>query len=179
MIETASHSVEALYLNHHRWLVGWLRRHLQGADHAADLAQDIFVRLLHNPHMVNGILEPRAWLTTIARRLLIDKLRRERLERAYQEALLHLPEVEIPAPEVQLQLLQTLETIDALLAGLGDNVRMAFLLSRLDGLTYPEIAEQLNVSVSSVEKYMAKAIRHSFLLQLEWRRDGGIAGATG
>ncbi len=175
MIETASHTVEALYLNHHRWLVGWLRRHLQGADHAADLAQDIFVRLLHSPHLANNILEPRAWLTTIAKRLLIDKLRRERLERAYQEALLHLPEAEAPSPEAQLQLLQALETIDALLAGLGENARMAFLLSRLDGLTYNEIAEQLKVSVSSVEKYMAKAIRHSFLLQQEWRREGAMA----
>ena len=42
---------------------------------------------------------------------------------------------------------------------------MAFLLSRLEGLSYKEIAERLAVSLSSVEKYMASAIRHCYLAQ--------------
>lgn len=173
MSDSAGQQVETLYIAHHRWLVGWLRRHLQGgADQATDVAQDIFIRLLQRPQLVNNIVEPRAWLTTIARRLVIDRVRRERLERAYQEALLQLPEQEAPSPERELQLLQTLETLDALLQGLGEKARMAFLLSRLDGLTYPEIAQQLEVSLSSVEKYMAKAIRHCLLLQLQLQRDG-------
>ncbi|MGV8691768.1 sigma factor-like helix-turn-helix DNA-binding protein, partial [Pseudomonas aeruginosa] len=40
-----------------------------------------------------------------------------------------------------------------------------FLLSRLEGLGYKEIAIRLGVSLSSVEKYMATAIRHCFLAQ--------------
>lgn len=175
MSETTGQNVEALYIAHHRWLVGWLRRHLRGGDQAADLAQDIFVRLLHSPQQLNSLVEPRAWLTTVARRLVIDKLRRDRLERAYQEVLLQLPEVEMPSPETQLQMMQTLETLDALLAGLGEKPRMAFLLSRLDGLTYPDIAQQLGISISSVEKYMAKAIRHCLLLQQQLLREDSDA----
>ncbi|MNU05701.1 putative RNA polymerase sigma factor FecI [compost metagenome] len=52
--------------------------------------------------------------------------------------------------------------MDALLDGLPPKVRTAFLLSRLDGLGYKEIAAQLGVSLRSVESYMAKAIRHCY-----------------
>ncbi|HDU1659061.1 TPA: RNA polymerase subunit sigma, partial [Klebsiella pneumoniae] len=45
--------------------------------------------------------------------------------------------------------------------------REAFLLSQLDGLTYSEIALKLGVSVSSVKKYVAKAIEHCLLFRLE------------
>ncbi len=45
--------------------------------------------------------------------------------------------------------------------------REAFLLSQLDGLTYSEIAHKLGVSVSSVKKYVAKAVEHCLLFRLE------------
>jgi RNA polymerase sigma-70 factor (ECF subfamily) len=68
----------------------------------------------------------------------------------------------MPSPEAQMILLETLAKVDALLDGLPPKVRTAFLLSRLDGLGYKEIAAQLGVSLRSVESYMAKAIRHCY-----------------
>ena len=49
-----------------------------------------------------------------------------------------------------------------MLDGLKPKVRQVFLMSRLDGLTYLAIAEQLAISLSSVEKYMAKAMLHCY-----------------
>ena len=56
-----------LYGEHHSWLVGWLRRKLSGSDHAADLAQDTFVRVLsaQRPAM---LLEPRAYRPSLTRK---------------------------------------------------------------------------------------------------------------
>jgi RNA polymerase sigma factor (sigma-70 family) len=157
---TAHQSIHALYSDHHQWLVGWLRRRLACLHQADDLAQDTFERVLGRPQALNGIREPRAWLTTIAHGLVVDHLRRQDLERAYLEAVAVLPAWEVPSPETQLLLLETLARIDAMLDGLNPKVRMAFLLSRLEDLSYPQIAVQLGVSLSSVEKYMAAAIRH-------------------
>lgn len=78
-----------------------------------------------------------------------------------------LPEEQMPSPDLQHELLETLRQIDAMLDGLGAKVRQAFMLSQLEGLTYAQIAEQLNVSVSSVKKYMAKATEHCLLFRLE------------
>ena len=164
---SSSAAIEALYQDHHGWLLNWLRKRLHHGDNAADLAQDTFVHIIGKPQQLAELRQPRAWLSAIAHGLLVDKVRRQRVERAYLAAIAHLPEAEAPSPQDQLILLQTLVRIDALLDGLPDRVRTAFLLSRLEGLGYKEIAERLGVSLGSVEKYMAKAIRHCFLIQRE------------
>ena len=58
--------------------------------------------------------------------------------------------------------METLVAIDRLLDGLKPVVREAFLLSQLDGLTYPQIAERLGLSVSSIQQYMTQAFTHCY-----------------
>jgi len=158
-------SVENLYLNHQSWLKGWLRRQLNCSESAADLAQDTFLRVLVTRH-VGHIVEPRAYLATVARRVMMDYFRRAALERAYLEALAAMPESVQISPEQRTILIETLCEIDAMLDALGEKARQIFLLSQLDGLTYAEIATQVNLSLSSVKKYMAKAIEHCLLFSL-------------
>ena len=149
-----------LYVDHQGWLNGWLRRQLGCSQSAADLAQDTFVRVLGRPHEVQGLREPRAWLTSIAHGLVVDHVRRQDVERAYLEVIAQLPEPQAFSPEARLALMETLLALDALLDGLNPKARSAFLMSRLEDMSYPEIAASLGVSLSSVEKYMAAAIRH-------------------
>lgn len=158
--------LQAIYLDHHAWLFGWLRRRLINSADAADLAHETFVRLLGRPpHQMQTLREPRAWLTTAAHGLMVDHVRRQALERAYLDALAHAPEATHPSPEDRLQLLETLVRIDTMLDGLAPKARAAFLLSRLEGLVYADIARQLGVCLSSVEKYMASALRHCIAFQ--------------
>jgi len=116
---------------------------------------------------VQQIREPKPFLCTVARRVMVDFFRRNALERAWIDMLAQLPEEHVPSPEQRQCLLETLQQIDAMLDGLGTKVRQAFLLSQLEGLTYPVIAVRLQVSVSSVKKYMAKATEHCLLFSLE------------
>lgn len=161
-------AIEAMYVEHHGWLVGWLKRRLKLGFEAADLAQDTFVRLLRRDSDGAPVFaEPRALLSTIARGLAVDHIRAENVRRAYAEAVRDLPEPLMPSPEQQLHLLEMLMSIDAMLSALKPNVRAAFLLSRLDGLSYPDIAARLGVSLSSVEKYMAAALRHCWQMRLQ------------
>lgn len=154
-------SLATLYRGHHGWLLGWLRQRLACPQQAADLAQDTFVRLLVQRE-AQAPREPRAFLATVARGLLIDHYRRASLERAYLDALAQLPEPEVPSPESQALVMETLLAIDRLLDGLKPVVREAFLLSQLDGLTYPQIAERLGLSVSSIQQYMTQAFTHCY-----------------
>ena len=64
-------------------------------------------------------------------------------------------------------MLETLLQLDAMLDGLGLKVRQAFLFAQLEGLSYAEIAQRLDVSVSSVTKYIAKATEHCLLFALD------------
>ena len=150
--------IAVLYSEHHSWLQGWLRRRLNNGCDAADLAQDTFVRLLGSGRL-QSIDEPRAYLTTVAKGLLVNWYRRQALERAYLDALALLPEPEAPSPEQRALLLEALHEIDAMLDALPPIVRTTFLLSQLDGMTYGDIAVHLKVSLTSVKRYMAQAFR--------------------
>lgn len=166
MHDIAAHHVHMLYSDHHGWLYGWLRRKLGNACDAADIAQDTFLRLLtrRSPQELD---EPRAYLSTIARGLVVDHWRRRELELAWLETLAALPEPVAPSPETRLIFLQALIEIDRLLDALRPPVRTAFLLAQLDGLTCPQIAERLGVSRATVERHIARALRTCYTLQFE------------
>lgn len=163
-------TVSGLYREHGTWLQGWLRRKLGCIWEAADLTQDTFVRVLSSPaagRQLEDLREPRHFLVTVARRVMVDHLRRRALEKAWLEELALRPEPLAQSPETRALILETLLEIDAMLDGLGAKPRQAFLLSQLEGLSYAEIARQLEISVSSVKKYMARATEHCLLLMLD------------
>ncbi|MCS3470438.1 RNA polymerase sigma-70 factor (ECF subfamily) [Pseudomonas sp. JUb42] len=155
-------AVQSLYQEHHHWLCGWLRKKLGCVDHAADLAQDTFIRVL-TQRKAQELREPRAYLSTIARSLMIDTFRRRALEQAYLETLAARPEAVDISPETRLLILETLVEIDQLLDGLGGRTREIFLMAQLDGLSYVEIGRQLNVSVNTVKKHAVRALTHCLL----------------
>lgn len=159
---SAAHPLHALYSHHHGWLQSWLRRRLGCADDAADLAQDTFVRVL-TARGVEQVAEPRAFLTTLAKRVLSSHWRRHALEQAYLQALAELPPVLAPSPEDQALLQEALRAIDQALDGLPVKVKQAFLLHRLDGMTHVQIAAEMGVSLASVERYVKQAYLHCCL----------------
>ena len=151
-----------LYHQHHGWLVGMLRRRLGSLENAHDIAHDTFARILAAGEQPAGLREPRAYLTTVSVRLVAQYFRRLALERAYLEALAGLPEALAPSPETQLLVVEALTAISRVLDGLPARTREIFLLSQLDGLTYPEIAGQLGVSVNVVQKAMTRGYAHCY-----------------
>jgi RNA polymerase sigma-70 factor (ECF subfamily) len=162
--------VAALYGAHHGWLVNWLRGRLGCSHQAADMAQDTFMRVLlaeRKAPVASELVEPRHFLVTIAKRVMIDSFRRTSVEQAYLQVLAEQPERFVISPEERLILLETLHALDAMLSGLGSRVKEAFLLSQLQGLGYKEIAAQMGVSVSSITKYIARATEHCLLFALE------------
>jgi len=156
--------VHRLYVDHQGWLNGWLRRQLGCSQKAADLAQDTFVRVLTKDHCLEAIREPRAFLHTVARGLLINHWRRKQIEQAYLDALALQPEAFAPSPESQALVVETLLQVDAMMARLPHKVRRAFLFSQLQGMTYAAIAVELGVSERMVKKYMAQAMLHCLTL---------------
>ncbi len=161
-------SIEALYCDHHSWLKGWLRRRLGNSEQAADLAQDTFLRLLGSERVPSVIQEPRAYLTTVAQRLVSNLWRREKLEQAYLEALALAPVALAPSPQEQAILLETLLELDQLLDELPSVVRRAFLLSQLDGLTHAQVAAALGISVPTVKRYLVKALQRCYFADISF-----------
>ena len=156
------HAFGMLYASHHRWLFGMLRKKL-GCDHKAeDLAQDTFLKVLLS-QAAPLMKEPRAFLSTVANGLVVNHWRRLEIERAYMAAVEYQSPQLAVSPEDRAVVLEALCQIDALLSRLPPKASSAFLMARLEGLGYAEIAERLGVSDRMVKKYMAQAM-HQLLL---------------
>lgn len=137
---------------------------MHNSSDAADLAQDTFIRVLTATNTA-AVREPRALLLTIARRALIDLWRRREIEQAWLNYQESLPEMLVPSAEELSTLIEALEWVSRLLSGLPDEVRKAFLLNRLDGKTHRAIAEEMQISVATVERYIKRAFIHCCLQQ--------------
>lgn len=152
-----SHSIDKLYSEHHGWLSNWLRRRLGCPDNAADFAHDTFLRVLNSRRTVfSG--EPRAFLTHIAKGLLVDHWRRQAVEQAYRDAIVHLPEAETPSPEERWLIIESLLLIEQMLASLPARTRDMFLLAQLDGLTLEQISIRTGTPVITVRRHIRKAL---------------------
>ncbi len=157
-----------LYVDHHSWLQNWLYRRIRCRSDAADLAQDTFLRLFRTSAspLAPDLRQPRAYLATVARRLMLNLHRRRSVEEAWLQTLAEYPEQTGLSVEEQWLICEALQAVDTLLHGLPPAVRRAFLLSQLDGHTYAEIAQMLNVTVRTVQRYLTQAMEQCMLLAM-------------
>lgn len=147
-----------LFSGHGKWLLTRLLQRLRNRADAEDVTSETFLRVLAGGHLT-ALKEPRAYLTTVAKSILIQQWRRRDIETAYLETLATLPQAVQPSPEERMLLIEALERLSVALDKLSAKARTAFLMSQLDGLTYAEIAERIGVSSSMVRQYMAQGLR--------------------
>jgi RNA polymerase sigma-70 factor (ECF subfamily) len=169
----SGYELEALYRSHHGWIRQWLQRKLGNAHDAAELAQDVFVRLLSRPRAFNDHEHARAYLGRMSRNACVDFWRRKRIEQAYLEVLAAQPEQTVPSLEHQAVILETLGQLQAMLERMPKRVAEAFCMAQLQGMKQREIAEHLGVSERSVNTYLAQAMFQCLLLEADL--DGALA----
>ncbi|MEC9413924.1 MAG: sigma-70 family RNA polymerase sigma factor [Pseudomonadota bacterium] len=159
----AVQTLESLYSEHHHWLQNWIRSRLNNVEQAQDLTQETFIKVLMKgrEHEFNS---PKAYLSSIARGLLVDFFRRRTVEQAYLDALEVQPEQHSISAEQHHLIIDTLLQIEHMLDTMSERGRQIFLLAQLDGLTFAEIGRQLNVSVTTVRKHFIRAMTQCLLL---------------
>ncbi|GBR07380.1 RNA polymerase sigma-24 factor [Asaia siamensis NRIC 0323] len=120
---------------------------------------------------VEGIDHPEAYVLRTARNLAIDRARREkRVGFSSFDAQEGIEPVCLqPGPERVLLGREQLERVRVAFAALDARTSRIFLMHRLDGLTYGRIAKTLELSVSTIEKSIARALAH---LALALMHDG-------
>jgi len=167
-LQSADNPMHTLYAENHDWLSRWLYSKLGCCHQAADFTQDAFVRVMQKwrrQGFFPDIEQPKAYLTTVAGHLVTDHYRRLSLEKSWLDTLASVPETHMPSPQSLLLVRETLNEVDAMLSRFSPDIRTAFLLSQLDGLTYRQIAEQMQISERTVKRYMARVFEECILLE--------------
>lgn len=170
---TVSLSISSLYCAHHGWIQRWLARKLGNVSDAAELAHDVFVRLLSHPREFGSEGHARAYLSTLSRNVCVDFFRRKHVEQAWLEVLASRPEACAPSEEHRALVLEALVHLQAMLDRLPTKVSEAFCLAQIEGLSYREIALRIGVSERTVTKYIGQAMFQCMVLEAEL--DGALA----
>ncbi|MBL8265262.1 RNA polymerase sigma factor [Steroidobacter sp.] len=142
-----------------------LRRAGRTVDETDDLIQDAFVRL-YMYRLSRQVNEPEAFLVRTVKNLYIDRVR-QRSNRGVHETL--DPDVLAlidprPLPEDVLADQQKLRRLTAGLAELHPRTSEVLMLYRFEGCSHAQIGARLGISVSAVEKHIAKGV----LFLTEW-----------
>jgi RNA polymerase sigma-70 factor (ECF subfamily) len=156
----SAEQLSAAFRAHALELRQFLRGQLRCAHTAADLTQETYLRLV--AHAGQPVDDLRAFIFRIARNLAIDHMRINGRRSVLDEGLAYLYEVTGETPELDAVVAaqQELAQLGRALAELPEQTQRIFRLCRLHGRTHQQIARELGVSVSTVEKQMARALDH-------------------
>jgi RNA polymerase sigma factor (sigma-70 family) len=135
-----------------------LQRYPSPRDDIEDAIQETFYRVLHGGHL--GKLEnPGAFLFKTARNILIDRYRKNKLEKNINDKY-QLYTTTDSREEVVLEYSEMSIAYQRALSELPRKCRQIFLMRRFDGLSNSEIATNLGISVRMVQKHMIRALTH-------------------
>ncbi|MCU7373130.1 RNA polymerase sigma factor [Paucibacter sp. O1-1] len=134
-----------------------LMRRGRSSDEADDLVQEAWVRLACYEREREAVADPEPFMMRIALNLSIDA---HRMQAHHGEEVL-AEEVVLAdtAPSVEAVVLgrERMDRMNVCLGRMNDKTRDIFLAHRIEGLTYQEIAQHHGLSLSTIEKYIARA----------------------
>jgi RNA polymerase sigma factor (sigma-70 family) len=166
--EPADPDIAALYRHHRAELLRFLIARTGDPVEAEDVLQEVWIRAARQP--LASVEHWRAYLFRTANNLVIDRIRtrrrRESRELRWTEAE-HgpiQPMQEVADPDANAEdALSAREEAARLASGIANlpaGARRAFELHKIDGLSHADVAAQLGISRSGVEKHIAVAMKH-------------------
>jgi RNA polymerase sigma-70 factor (family 1) len=148
---------ESIFKEHYNTLANYAYSILKNKQDAEDVVQDMFVKLWQNSPDVVSTPQVKFYLVTATKNNCISFLRKEAGKTFVQpeDVQLHTPADEPTRTEQE----DIIVVINKALTALPPQCLAIFKLSRFGKLTYQQIADELGLSVKTVENQMGKALR--------------------
>ena len=163
-VATGDHQAFRLLVERHQnAIVGTVTKMLGNTSDSEDIAQQVFIRVWKHAKRYKPDNKFTTYLYTITRNLVYNETRRRSRKKTVStdmredEQHLQHPDDETAQPDASLLDSELREAIDAAIAALPENQRLAVVLRRYDNLPYEEIAAVLNTSVPSVKSLLFRA----------------------
>lgn len=127
---------------------------------AEDILQDVFLQIWRYRDRMAGIQNFKAYLNTVSRNLIYSHFRKMANNSLLLEKIEEQQESET-GPDVfsKVEAKELQEALNTALGLLTNQQRKVFELSRIQGLSHPEIAEMLNMQRETVKKHISDALR--------------------
>lgn len=155
--------IATLFRLYHRDLIRFLSRIIGSVETAEEIAQDTYLKVMRRPAEAAVIDHPKTYLFTAARNAALDhaaQARRVCSLRCDDESGTNEVAAPDPLPDTIIYHRDRLDRMAEALNELPAPCRRAFVLNKMHGKSHADIAHDLGVSVSMVEKHVMRALSH-------------------
>jgi RNA polymerase sigma factor (sigma-70 family) len=163
MIDNQNH-FEKIYREFHLLVFNVALNYLQNTEDAEEVTQDVFVKISNSLNNFNQKSSHKTWIYRITINQCLDFLKQKNSQKRFfifgkksQNEQEYLNTSTFEHPGILLENQEDAALLFAVFNTLTENQKTAFLLSKLDGLSNPEIAEIMQLSISSVESLIFRA----------------------
>ncbi|MET0602053.1 MAG: RNA polymerase sigma factor [Baekduia sp.] len=161
------HAFERLYHRYHRRISAYIFGMVHDHGRAEDLTQEVFVSALRRMRQTDRPIVFKPWVYEIAKNACIDAFRRskraEEVSIDAEESLAPADHGKLasnsPSPDAAVEGKQQLDDLCGAFGGLSDAHHQILVMRELEGLSYREIGERLDMSRPSVESTLFRARR--------------------
>ncbi|OLY93835.1 RNA polymerase sigma-70 factor, ECF subfamily [Cnuella takakiae] len=128
-------------------------------EYAEEMAQEVLVQLYQKRTAIGSTEHLSGYLFTLLRNRMVDLYRQQKRKQNLDLKLRQKQSIVTPPAELALESKQLAQDIEQTISRLPEKCRVVFRLSREQNLSNQEIADKMNLSVSTVEKHIAKALK--------------------
>lgn len=150
---------EVLFREFYRPLLLYANKILRKEAEAEEIVQDLFFNIWRNREKLNINVSVSSYLYSAIRNNCLQHIKRQKIKTRYQDYLRSQP-VNIIQPIESLEYQELHQKINTVMDELPNRCQEIFKLSRFQGLKYQEIADQLSISIKTVEANVTKALKH-------------------
>jgi len=147
-----------VFTTHYAGICSVAYRMIGDKQSAEDLGQEVFVDLWNKRKQLSIQSSIVGYLRKAISNKTLNHIRDNKIKLTGEDKILHMPQSGGTAQQT-MESGELHEKIQAAIASLPERCRMVFVLSRYQQLTYAEIAENLDISVKTVENQISKALK--------------------
>lgn len=148
-------SFEQAYVSSRDKVFHYFLKKTRSEEDARDLLQTTFLKLWQYRRSLNAAYSLDQHLFNIAYTVFVDAFRKQQKDQRIDDLLRHETTETTPADNKELD-----DRLHALLEQLPPERKRAFILHRLEGYSYKEVASQLSISVKAVDNHISRALKH-------------------
>lgn len=153
-----------LFETHYDALCNYAYAIVKDYDEAEDIVQGVFIKFWNNENKAEIADKAKQYLIRSVKFKCIDYQRKAIVKRKYEKEAVHTMEADQrTATDIDFELEESTDLKDVLMMAISElpqKTREVFMMSKLDGLRYKEIADHLDISPKTVENQMGRAFKH-------------------
>ncbi len=154
MKAAGTEEIKGIFLKHYREWCLWSYSYLENMDEAEDVVQDVLVKILERQDK-EEILNLDSYIKAAVRNASLKKIQQSRgVQKIYQDT-----EIAAPSYEDHLMGLEADAKVQKAIEGLPEQSRRALKFCVMDGLSYENAADSMEISVNTVKYHLKKAYK--------------------